>query len=213
MHDPATGTAPAPHATIDASLSALQVGTVAFDNQIVTPKTYASSFLCPTGTNGQDKDCGSGLHGLDTDADGQVHLRYWAPGVLAASGTTLTVTARCDARPCQASETTTDLALTVEPYEISQHSGAIPDDHVVEMAQWAGGPSGFTKFVETNVNGFDVLKHALEALETFENAKKLAEEALEKFEDVEPIGVLLDVGLKVNDAFEAPSPLCLQAPE
>jgi hypothetical protein len=201
--DPATGKAPAPHATVDASLSSLQVGTVTFDNQVTTPKTFGSSFLCTTGTNGQDKDCGTSLHGLDTDADGEVHLRYWAPGVLAASSTTLTVTARCDTRPCQASKATADLALTVNPYEIYQHSTAIPGEDVVEMAQWAGGPSGFDKFLETNVNGFDVLKYTLMALEKFENAAKLAKEALEGFEEVEPIAVVLDVGLKVNAAFEA----------
>ena len=159
--------------------------------------------MCETATDGSDFQCGASLSRLQTDTDGQVRLRYWAPGVLADAKTTLIVTARCGAKPCTASQTTSHTALIVKPYEIYHHSADLPADDVHEMDEWAGGPSGFTKFVESSVQGYDALKYALKAVESFESTAKRAEELLAGVERVEPIAVVLDVGLKVNEAFEA----------
>jgi hypothetical protein len=93
--------------------------------------------------------------------------------------------------------------LAVNPYEIYHHSAGLPSNDVSEMDEWAGGPSGFDKFVETSVQGFDVLKSALQAIEAAEAAAKAVKVALHAFEKVEPIALVLDVGLKINEAFEA----------
>ena len=87
--------------------------------------------------------------------------------------------------------------------KIYQHSAVLSAADVREMDKWAGGGSFFTKFVDTSVVGYDVLKNALLALEKFEKTTKNAKELLEGVEKVEPIAVLLDAGLKINDAFEA----------
>jgi len=132
-----------------------------------------------------------------------VHLRYWVPGVLGDAKATLTVTAHCGASPCTAPQTTSHMTLSVKPHEIYQHSAVLSAADVAEMDKWAGGGPFFTKFVDTSVVGYDVLKNALLALEKFEKATKNAKELLEGVEKVEPIAVLLDAGLKINDAFEA----------
>ena len=200
--DPATSKAPAPHATVDVSLGTFNEGSVSFNNQVIY-RNLGVSVICTTATNGQDKDCGTSLHGLETNADGQVHLRYWAPGVIAPSGTSLTVTARCDAKPCQASPTTADLALTEQPYEIYQRSSTLPINDVNELSEWANGGPTFTKFIKGSVTGFNILKNALSVLEKGELTEELVEHSAKAAEKLEPIALVLDVGLVINEALEA----------
>ena len=200
--DPATGKAPAPHATVDASIALLAVGTQTFAGQSIS-KALGASVICSTSTHGQGKNCGSSLRGLETDADGEVHLRYWAPGVLADSTTTLFVTASCDNRPCQARQTITELPLTVKPYEIYEHTSTISNLDVAELSEWAEGSTIFTQYLKTASNGFNALKYALLVLKNFEAVEKLAEVTLKAVEHAEPIAVVTDVGLTINEAFES----------
>lgn len=201
--DPATGKAPAPHATVDVSLGAFNEGSVYFNNQGVIYRKLGVSVICTTATDGQDKDCATSLHGLETNADGQVHLRYWAPGVIAPSGTTLSVTASCDAGPCQASSTTTSLALTEQPYEIYQRTSTLPVADVEELAEWANGGPAFTKFIKGSVTGFNALKQAVSFLEKSELTEALVEHSAKVAEKLEPLALVLDVGLTINEALEA----------
>jgi hypothetical protein len=206
--DPATGKAPAPYATVDVSVDPLQPGTETFNGQTTTA-TFGDATLCTTSATGQDKECSVSLHGLQTNADGQVHLRYWAPGVLANANTTLTVTAHCDARPCSAGQTTSYLALTVKPYVIYQHSQALTNEDALEMREWASGGTTFTQYLEGSTLGFDVITNALKLLKKFEIATKTATEVLEGVENIEPWAELLDYGLKINKYFEAEGMLAL----
>lgn len=200
--DPATGKAPAPHATIDASIDFLDAGTQTFDGQSIS-KALGASVICSTSTHGQGKDCGASLHGLETDADGQIHLRYWAPGVLADSDTTLRVTAFCATSPCQASSTMAELPLTVKPYEIYERTSTLSTSDVLELNEWAQGSSIFTQYLEKATTDFDALKYSLLVLKRFEGAEKLAEEGLDAVEHADPVVIVADVGLKVNDVFES----------
>jgi hypothetical protein len=200
--DPATGKAPAPHATVDASIDFLTAGVQSFDGQSIS-KALGASVICSTSVQGQGKDCGSSLHGLETDADGQVHLRYWAPGVLADSTTTLRVTASCDSSPCQASQTMAELPLTVKPYEIYEHTSTLSSSDVAELNEWAEGSTIFTQYLKTASNSFNALKYSLQVLKKFEQAEKLAEEGLDAVEHAEPVAIVVDAGLTVNEAFES----------
>jgi hypothetical protein len=200
--DPATGKAPAPHATVDASLDFLTAGIQSFDGQSIS-KALGVSEICSTTTHGQSKDCGQSLRGLETDADGEVHLRYWAPGVLADSDTTLRITASCNTNPCQASQTMAEMAMTVKPYEIYEHTSTISTDDVAELSEWAEGSTIFTQYLKKASNDFNALKYSLLVLKRFEQAEKIAEEGLELVEHAEPVAIVTDVGLTINEAFEA----------
>ena len=201
VDDPPRGRADG-DAMVDASLGELRPGVQVWDGLISTPPVYGDGYLCTTALNGADDQCGSSLSELRTDAQGEVHLRYWAPGVVADASTTLTVTARCRAdTACTGSPNTSDMTLTVKPYEIYEHSAELED--VGELVHWASGPSGFSKFLEESPHGVDVLKEALEALEAFEKAAEVAKEALEVVEEVEPIANSLEVVHLFGEAFEA----------
>jgi alpha-tubulin suppressor-like RCC1 family protein len=189
-------------AMVDASLGELRPGTQDWDGHSSTPPVYGDGYLCATALNGADEQCSTSLSGLRTDTHGQVHLRYWAPGVVAEASTALTVTASCRAdTSCTGSPQTSDTTLTVKPYEIYEHNAELED--VGELLHWASGPSGFSKFLEESPHGVDVLKEALEALEAFEKAAEVAKEALEVVEEVEPIGNSLEVVHLFGAAFEA----------
>jgi hypothetical protein len=200
--DPATGKAPAPHASVDVSLSSFNPGSATFQDGTISEE-HGSSLICTTNANGQDKDCGASLHELETNADGQVLLRYWAPGDVNTGTVALTVTASCDAKPCQASPTTTSLTLSEKPYEIYQHTSTLSVDDVNEMAEWANGGAAFTKFVKTSVTGFNVLTRALGVLEKGELTEELVEHTAEAAEKLEPVALVLDAGLIFNEALEA----------
>jgi hypothetical protein len=191
--DPSTHKAPDPKASVDVSLGTLHA----------SARTFGDGILCETGPDGKEISCDTSITGLQTDSDGNVHLRYWAPGVLDTADSALTVTASCKSKPCTASSTTSHTTLKVKPYLIYDNVSALTDEDVHEMDVWAGGPDGFNKFLETSLKGFDTLKIAILAVEKAEIAAKTAKEALEKLEVVEPIAKVLDVGLKLNEAFEA----------
>ena len=90
---------PVPDATVTASVDALAPKSVpAYPGapRYLTVPTVATGdqFLCETTDGRDDRNCGTDLTGLTTDYVGQVHLRYYAPGVLGKVSTKLTVTAK-----------------------------------------------------------------------------------------------------------------------
>jgi hypothetical protein len=96
-------------------------------------------YLCDTDPSGRSQNCGrSPLLGLVTNVDGQILLRYWAPGVIAPAATTIGVTARDGTRHGSGKA-----SLTVNPYLIYEHTGTLTQEDITELAKWAQGPSIF----------------------------------------------------------------------
>jgi hypothetical protein len=78
-------------------------------------KGAGHEFVC-TSSDPTKLRCGAtALSGLTTDANGQLHLIYWAPSVVQVEKTTLTVSARARTYPRPGATTT---PLTIKPYLI-----------------------------------------------------------------------------------------------
>ena len=190
------------NATVDASVGELRPGVQDWDGHILTPPVYGDGYLCEATLTGADGQCGTSLS-IKTDTHGQVHFRYWAPGVVADADTTLTVIASCLAHTaCKGAPKTVNKTLTVKPYEIFEHNANLPDAAVLALDEWAGGSFGFTNFLESSTLGFSTLKNALQIVEEAERAAKAAKLALQAAEQIEPISHIIDVGLVINDIFE-----------
>ena len=202
--DPKTHEPPAPYATVSATLGQLRLGSQELYGRLVTPPAFGSGFLCePSGLGGRDQRCGTTLTGLRTDAKGQVHLRYWAPGVVADAHTTIGVTAACDVAPCQAGKTTSHTTLHVSPYLIYQHTREIPTDDLELMTGWAQGEKDFTSLLETSTKEYNLLHHALQLAEDDAKLAQHAKELLEPVEPVEPIVLITEIALQLNALNEA----------
>ncbi len=108
---------PATNATVNADLG--QIDTAGSPNL----HQIGSQFLCLQSDSPSSASCGTELHGLKTNANGRVHLLYWAPGELVSAHTVLTVSASSCASPCQAErqEGSEISTLSVEPYRIYDH--------------------------------------------------------------------------------------------
>jgi hypothetical protein len=197
--DPTTKKAPNPPATVKVALGLIKMGSQQVSNaREITPPSFGDGTLCETDPDGDDITCGTTLSGLTTDVKGQVTLRYWAPGVLAEATTILSVTATCSS--CEASQGKSRTTLAEKPDEIYQKSEDLSGDDASELAEWADGPSGFNATVENSIHAYDILKVGLETLKT---AEVLAHHAAHSFEDAEPLVIIPDVALKINEAFEA----------
>ena len=203
--DPKTHKAPDPYATVSASLGDLRLGQQILNGVLVSPPAYGDGSLCEVSTQefGGDEKCGASLSDLQTDTKGQVHLRYWAPGVVAAADTTLTVTAECDVTPCTAARTTSHTTLHVDPYLIYDHTATISDEDLQDMVNWVRGEDPFTEFLESDTEAYDALKYGLKLVEHEQLVEKEAEAALAGIEKVEPIAIVFDVALELNAVYEA----------
>jgi hypothetical protein len=206
--DSATGKAPAPYATVDAALYLETIGTQSFAGQSIT-QALGVNEICSESVNGQGKDCGHTLSGLKTNADGEVHLRFWVPGVLANSTATLYITAHCDARPCQAGVGTTTLPLTIKPYEIYSKTTTLSTNDVADLSEWAEGGNVFTQYLESAHTSFDALLWTFQLVNKFQEEEKVAEELLKDVERPEPIAWVVFAGLEVNAEFEATSMMAM----
>jgi hypothetical protein len=92
---------------------------------------FGKEFLCVQ-TSADVPKCGTYLSGLKSDSRGQVHLIYWAPGVLPGPTsstwkTTLTIKAMKCSTSCSAGERQgeSDTTLSVKPYPIYHGSGQL----------------------------------------------------------------------------------------
>jgi hypothetical protein len=109
-----------------------------------------TGYLCDAD---QPTSCGRGgfIKNLTTDGAGHVSLLYWAPGLIDAAKTTLSVTAdeACSASACPAREKSgrLDKEFTVAPQLIAQGAGPLSAVAVRSFADWAAGPTatGFLK--------------------------------------------------------------------
>ncbi len=87
-------------------------------------------FLC-TNSDPTKLRCGAtALSGLTTDANGQLHLIYWAPSVIQVEKTTLTVNARAPSYPRPGTATT---QLTINPNVIYDKLGTFSAAEVTSL--------------------------------------------------------------------------------
>lgn len=114
--DPQTGR-PLVNATVNADLGGIDTAGFPNLNQV------GEQFLCVQSDDPTPASCGTELHGMKTNANGRIHLLYWAPGELVPGHAILTVSAANCAFPCPAgSEEGSEVSkLTVEPYRIYDH--------------------------------------------------------------------------------------------
>jgi hypothetical protein len=204
--DEATHEAPKPFATVTASLGDLELGEQSWDGRSFTPPSYGVGTLCTVNAAGLDQQCGQSLENLQTDSDGLIRLRYWAPGVMADSKAPLTITASCEwsAPFCVSAAKTSHTTLTTQPYEIYQHDAQLSADTLSELSAWAGGANKFNEVLEQTHTTYDALAKALAALAQFElKAAHAVKETLEDVENVEPLTVLIGAALKFDEAQEA----------
>lgn len=165
--------------------------------------------LCGELANGRtDYDqCGSSVSGLKTDSNGQVRLRYWAPGVNAKLLVDVDVHATaegCSASGCSLRKgaPTPQPTLILHPYLAYEHDGDLEPEQVDDLTAWAGGGSSLTKFLETSARGHKALTFALSVLQGAEIAAETAEQGLEVLEATEPLFGLIELGIAYNDLQE-----------
>ena len=107
-----------------------------------------TELLCSEPTHGLPH-CGSSLSGLKTDANGQLHLVYWAPGEIATQSTQLSVTASgpsCTEASCP-TPFTNSTTLTVMPNVIYDVEDAELSPAVVEgLVELARNPGAFSVY-------------------------------------------------------------------
>ena len=99
-------------------------------------RTLGTDFLCVQ-TSADVPTCGTYVSGLQTDSRGQVHLLYWAPGVVPGKTsstwqTTLTVKATKCSSTCGSGERKgeSDSTLSVKDYPIYRASGQLTSEQV-----------------------------------------------------------------------------------
>jgi hypothetical protein len=165
-------------------------------------------YLCPESSDGRSgKDCSNYLKGLTTDGNGQVYVRYWAPGVDQADATTLTAKATCSGPSCPHGQPSgsANVKLTVSPYLIYNYTAPLSEEDATELAAWAGGTAIFTKFLHATVPAPKVLWAALKWLEANEVAVEASVKGLEALEKVEPIFGVLEVFQAFTELWERES--------
>lgn len=111
-HQPVTG------ATVNASVNEIQGVT-------------GGGFLCDQSA---PKNCGTHVLGLTTDNEGQVHLLYWAPGLIKDQSPKVRVIARDGVK-----EGSGETNFTVKDYVIYQHTGTLTREGAEELAFWPAG--------------------------------------------------------------------------
>ncbi len=153
------------------------------------PSVAGETYVCDTDpTTGRSQNCDrSPLNDLVTNSNGELLLRYWAPGVIAPATTTIGITARDDAK-----HGTGKANLTVKPYLIYQHTASLTPEDITELAGWAKGPSIFaTEMTAAPILEKAVARH-LQELEEAELATEKEIHALEILHNV-PVRALSGV--------------------
>lgn len=145
--------------------------------------------------------CGQHVLGVATDEKGLVLLRYWAPGLVRASHTTIKATAKlvCSAAACpvREKEGSARTTLTVSPYLIYKNFVDLSRDEAEDLAAYGGGTRFFNRFLESAVFAKSLNDAALTSFSAFEGATEQHIAALETLEKVEKIGAVAEV-LKVG---------------
>jgi hypothetical protein len=203
---------PVEGAVVNATVSKLVRTTTGGLIQSLNPVVAGAQFLCSTNRAGtKDVGCSNFVAGkydelLHTDENGQVFLRYWAPGVVETVSTTLNVTARqaCSASACPTHEMTGSATtkLTVTPDLIYTHNATLSEDEADEMVAWASGGGVFKKFLTGTTRANTAAKYTLKWLHSQELASEALVEGLEKVEKAEPVLIVVDVVNSLSDLGE-----------
>lgn len=197
-----------PDATVTASVDPLMQNYVHGDPAIAG----GDQFLCATTDGRDDRGCGTDLRGLTTDFLGQVHLRYYVPGLTSKVSTTLTVTAKekCSGGgSCKLKKGASHTTLTAEPYLVYKHSVPLTAEEVDDLAAWAGGTRLFTKFLKAATAGPRVLTYALKYLVAAEVAAEDATKALELVEKAEPVVGVIELAKTFTELWERQSMIAM----
>lgn len=193
--DPKTG-APVTDATVNVSVS-----------QIAHVTGSGSGFLCNQAT---PTECGRYLLNEPTDSAGQVHLLYWAPGLIEKASATLNATAKetCSASSCPSKErqgAAKPLTFTVKPYLIYAKTSTLSTKDAEELAAWAGGKSLLARLGGL-ISGASAIEKtltvALNALIESEIAAETAEQVLALTERAVPILGVLEVAHAGSELWE-----------
>jgi hypothetical protein len=118
--DPATGKT-VPSADVTADLANIDSqGFPALEQQ-------GDQFVCLQSDDPSPASCSVNLGGLSTDANGELHLIYWAPGEVVPGHAKLTITATKCSATCTAGQQmgSASTTLTVTPYVIYKHQGGV----------------------------------------------------------------------------------------
>ncbi|HEY5188272.1 MAG TPA: hypothetical protein VII87_04505, partial [Solirubrobacteraceae bacterium] len=169
--DPSTHQ-PVPDATVSASVS---------DVRGVTGEGY----LCDQAAA---KDCGTHLLNSTTDAEGQVHLLYWSPGLIEAARPEVKALAREGTHEGSAA-----LTFTVKPYLVYDHVGTLSRKETLELAYWAAG-KGLIGKLGGLIGGASALEKGLGfSLNVLIGAEVVAERAVAVLETVEAVTPIIGV--------------------
>jgi len=143
---------------------------------------YGSEFICAQSDEAK-VPCGTEMSGLLTDQMGQVHLIYWAPGVVRQTSTVLRIAAQkactADACPARLEVGQRNQTLQIKPYVIYEHTGELSKVEVEALVEMVRNPGLFSLTNELAKEGFKVpFEEALEWLVGEEEGAELAVESI-----------------------------------
>lgn len=118
-------------AKVDASVTGITGGVPPYPSGAPSP-----GFICDAS---KPTNCGSGgeITGLKTDAQGQVSLLYWAPGVTDKQQATITATASICTQTCPSATGTGNVSTTVAPHPIYKAHFTLSKDEAKALAEWS----------------------------------------------------------------------------
>jgi len=156
---------------------------------------YGDEFLCAQSDEAH-VPCGTELSGLVTDQKGQIHLIYWAPGVVRQASTVLHINVKnaCTAEACptRLEVGQKNQALQIKPYVIYEHTGELSKEEVEALVEMARNPGLFSLTNELGKEAFKVPFE--EALKWLVGEEEEAELAVESIPDIfaEPLFGLME---------------------
>ena len=115
-----------------------------------------SQFLCVQTGDFENQDCGIGLNGLKTDANGQVRLLYWAPGEMVRAHVELSAQA-CTPSACALKHATSK--ITVYPYRIFHYQAELSPEDVAVLVGMVRTAGFFELWSKAAEQGFEYVAH------------------------------------------------------
>jgi len=179
---------------------------------LAEPRVAGDGSLCLSDAHGltdTSVPCSRFLSDLTTDSNGQVYVRYWAPGVVSTATTTLNVTAKstCTTSSCplhtkQGSAKPTH--LTINKYLIYKNTSPILTETEDEiLADWTGfGENRLISFLLRSAKANTAAQLALKWLGAEETAEEAFTKALEFTEHAELVFLPVEAYEYWNSATE-----------
>jgi hypothetical protein len=182
---------PVKGATVNATISEVGTSVVSGKQSVCAVNELGTTNLaCGLSIIGSSSD-------WQTDGEGNVYLRYWAPGVVEPTSTLLKLVARttCSKLACPTGQMVGpgQEKLSISPDLAYTHNGSLSKDQVEALGEWARGGNGFTKTLEKVTQTNTVLKLAIKVLEHNELLEEEVVKRLEVVEQAEPLALVIDV--------------------